>query len=53
MGIGVPVMDFSGRVVAALGACMPEFQVKAADIQRAKRELIMAARSISRELGYM
>ena len=53
MGIGVPVMDFSGNVVAALGACMPEFQVKAADIQRAKRELIMAARSISRELGYM
>ncbi|MEO0248385.1 MAG: IclR family transcriptional regulator, partial [candidate division WOR-3 bacterium] len=52
MGIGVPVMDFSGNVVAALGACMPEFQVKAPDIQRAKRELIAAARSISRELGY-
>ena len=51
MGVGVPIRDFSGNVVAALGACMPEFQVNEKITQRAIRELTAASTSISKELG--
>jgi IclR family transcriptional regulator, KDG regulon repressor len=52
MGIGVPIRDFLGNVVAALGACMPEFQMNDKSIQRAIKELMTASRSISKELGH-
>jgi DNA-binding IclR family transcriptional regulator len=52
-GIGVPIRDFSGNVVAALGACMPEFQVNEKVTQRAIKELTAASRSISKELGHL
>jgi len=50
-GIGVPIRDFSGSVVAALGACMPEFQVNEQVTQSAIKELTAASTSISKELG--
>jgi len=52
-GIGVPIRDFSGNVVAALGACMPEFQVNEKVTQRAIKELTAASASISKELGHL
>ncbi len=52
MGIGVPIRDFTGNVVAALGASMPEFQVNEKMIQRAIRELVAASTAISKELGH-
>ena len=51
LGVGVPIRDFSGNVVAALGASMPEFQVNEAGTQKAIRELTAASTSISKELG--
>jgi DNA-binding IclR family transcriptional regulator len=51
MGIGVPIRDFSGNVVAALGASMPEFQANEKITQRAIKELVAASRAISKELG--
>jgi len=51
MGVGVPIRDFSGNVVAALGASMPEFQVNEAVTQKAIKELTAASTSISKELG--
>jgi DNA-binding IclR family transcriptional regulator len=52
MGVGVPIRDFLGNVVAALGASMPEFQVTDKIIQRAIKELMAASKSISKELGH-
>lgn len=52
-GIGVPIMDFSGNVVAALGAAQPVFQVKEYTVGNTIQRLLEASRSISRELGYM
>lgn len=51
LGVGVPIADFSGNVVAALGACLPEFQVKPDGLERAIQKLRDASRSISKELG--
>lgn len=52
MGIGVPIRDFSGKVVAALGASMAEFQVNEKITRRAIKELTEASTSISKELGH-
>ncbi len=52
LGVGVPIRDFSGNVVAALGASMPEFQADDKITRRALRDLIAASTSISRELGH-
>ncbi len=51
LGVGVPIRDFSGNVVAALGACMPEFQVNEKITQRMIKELTAASTAISKELG--
>ena len=51
MGVGVPIRDFSGNVVAALGASMLEFQVNERITRRAIKELTAASTSISKELG--
>ncbi len=51
VGVGVPIRDFSGNVVAALGACMPAFQVAEKMTQRVIKELTAASASISKELG--
>ncbi len=52
VGIGVPLRDFSGAVVAALGAAFLEFQLKEEGLQRAVEELLKASREISRAMGY-
>lgn len=52
LGIGVPIKDFSGNVVAALGATQPVFQIKEGTIENTIQQLLEASRSISRELGY-
>ena len=51
-GVGVPIMDFSGNVVAALGATQPGFQIKDGIMEKIIESLVDAARSISKELGY-
>ena len=51
-GIGVPIMDFSGNVVAALGATQPGFQIKEGALGKITQEVTDAAKSISKELGY-
>jgi IclR family transcriptional regulator, KDG regulon repressor len=51
-GVGVPIMDFSGNVVAALGATQPGFQIKEGIMEKIIRSLVEAARSISKDLGY-
>lgn len=52
LGIGVPIRDFSGNVVAALGATQPVFQIKDGTIENTIRQLLEASRSISKELGH-
>jgi DNA-binding IclR family transcriptional regulator len=51
LGVGVPIADFSGKVVAALGACLPEFQLKSDDPGPVVQKMLEVGRSISRELG--
>ncbi len=51
-GVGVPIMDFSGNVVAAIGATQPGFQIKEGVMENIIQSLLDAARSISKELGY-
>jgi len=52
LGIGVPIRDFSGTVVAALGATQPVFQIKEGTLESTISQLLDASRSISKELGY-
>lgn len=52
LGIGVPIRDFSGNVVAALGATQPVFQIKEGTVENTIQQLLEASRSISKELGY-
>jgi DNA-binding IclR family transcriptional regulator len=52
LGIGVPIRDFSGNVVAALGATQPVFQIKEGTVKGTIQQLLEASRSISKELGY-
>ena len=52
LGIGVPIRDFSGNVVAALGATQPVFQVKEGSMENTIQQLLEASWSISKELGY-
>jgi IclR family transcriptional regulator, KDG regulon repressor len=52
LGIGVPIKDFSGNVVAALGATQPVFQIKEGTVDNTVQQLLEASRSISKELGY-
>ena len=53
VGIGVPIRDFSGNVVAAVGASMAGFQVNEKITQRVIKELTAASTSISKELGHI
>lgn len=52
VGIGAPVRDFSGQVVAALGVALMEFQVREAGEEEIVREVLFSANEISRALGY-
>lgn len=52
VGIGVPIRGFGGKVVAAIGACIPEFRAREAEIERAIQELINTSNFISREIGF-
>lgn len=51
-GVGVPIRDFSGNVVGALGATQPAFQIKKDTIENTIREITEASKSISKQLGY-
>jgi DNA-binding IclR family transcriptional regulator len=53
LGIGVPIRDYYGNVVAALGATQPAFQIKKGAIEGIIQELINASRLISKELGHV
>jgi IclR family transcriptional regulator, KDG regulon repressor len=53
LGIGVPIKDYSGNVVAALGATQPAFQIKEGTIEDIIQELLKASRLISKELGHV
>jgi DNA-binding IclR family transcriptional regulator len=50
--IGAPVMDYSGRVVAALSIAGPAFRLTDERIPAAARSVIRAAGELSLELGY-
>ena len=50
--IGVPIIGFDGKVVAALGACLPEFRVKEQEIERAIQALFHTSNLISKEIGF-
>jgi DNA-binding IclR family transcriptional regulator len=51
-GIGVPIMGFGGKVVAALGACLPEFRAKDPEVERTVQALIKTSNLISKEIGF-
>ncbi len=51
VGISAPIRDFSGQVVAAIGAAMMEFQFKEIGAENAVRKVLDAAREISKSLG--
>jgi DNA-binding IclR family transcriptional regulator len=52
IGIGVPIRDFSGDVVASLGASMAQFQVNEKITKGVIKELVAASAGISKELGH-
>lgn len=52
VGVGVPIRDFSGNVVAALGAAFMEFQTRDGGLKRAIQELLLASREISKAMGF-
>lgn len=52
LGVGAPIRDYSGQVVAALGVTQAAFQVKEGDMERLVNDLLVASQSISRELGF-
>ena len=51
-GIGVPIKGFGGKVVAALGACLPEFRAKDSEVERTVQALINTSNLISKEIGF-
>jgi DNA-binding IclR family transcriptional regulator len=53
LGVGVPIRDYYGNVVAAIGATQPVFQIKEGVIEEIIRELMKASRLISKELGHV
>ncbi len=52
VGVGAPIRDYSGQVIAALGVTQAQFQVKEGDLERVVAQLLFASQSISRELGF-
>jgi IclR family transcriptional regulator, KDG regulon repressor len=52
-GVGAPVYDLSGKVVAAIGVAFISSSVDAKGVKRVVKEAVGTARSISRELGYL
>jgi DNA-binding IclR family transcriptional regulator len=50
-GIAVPIRGQTGKVVAALGAFLPEFQAKETHVKEVLRDLQTASDAISREIG--
>ncbi|MGH9768392.1 MAG: IclR family transcriptional regulator [Blastocatellia bacterium] len=50
--IGAPVMDYSGRVVAAMSIAGPAFRLTEARIPAVARSVVKAANELSIELGY-
>ncbi len=53
LGVGVPIRDYSGQVVAAVGVAQAVFQVKEGDTERLVNDLLVTSQSISRELGFI
>ena len=52
VGIGAPVRDFSGDVVAALGVALMEFQLRELGEEQVIGELLISANEVSKALGY-
>jgi IclR family transcriptional regulator, KDG regulon repressor len=52
-GIGAPVRDFTGKVVAALGVGFISASVDPKDMKKMTREVKAASDAISKELGYI
>ncbi len=50
--IGVPIIGFGGKVVAAIGAYLPEFRAKEHEIDRAIQALQDTSHLISKEIGF-
>lgn len=50
--IAMPVRDFSGRCIAAIGISGPKWRMTAKDITRAQHDLASAALDLSRALGH-
>lgn len=50
--IGVPIIGFGGKVVAALGACLPEFRAKDQELERSIQALLNTSDLISKEIGF-
>lgn len=52
-GIGAPIMDFHGSVVAACSIGIPLYRMDAALVRRCMPLVVQAATAISAELGYV
>jgi len=51
-GIAAPIRDFTGEVVASVGAASMTSAMESGDMGRIARELLKTAEAISKELGY-
>jgi IclR family transcriptional regulator, KDG regulon repressor len=52
-GIGAPIYDFTGRVVAAIGIGFISSSLDPQDFDKAVKEVVDTAVGVSRELGYV
>ncbi len=52
-GVGAPIYDFTGKVVAAIGIGFISSSLDQQDIKKAVKEIVDTAMSVSRELGYI
>jgi DNA-binding IclR family transcriptional regulator len=50
--IGAPVMDYSGRIIAAMGIAGPVFRLSEERIPAVAQSVVEAAKGLSIELGY-
>ncbi|MGD0231400.1 MAG: IclR family transcriptional regulator [Syntrophorhabdales bacterium] len=51
-GVGAPVRDFTGRVVAGIGAAIFSFSVDSKELEMVIEEVSRTAQSVSKELGH-
>lgn len=51
-GIGAPVFDYNGHIVASLGIIAPSSRIKTSDIPRLRNKVIEAGKKLSYSIGY-